>query len=179
MGSRKRRIQGRVSAVLKTWPADSWPFSTSELLLYTFPVFLDRASARLRRRTGAYVSGINAARTSQSMPVNIAMTPSIQRQPIVSPTKPPTVTRQSHNSKKAVEEFCHVPIGPMTGPRKGAAAKTLIARPRWEAGNMSDITPPAFVNGEDPNAPAKNLRTIRVWMFFEPAAPALKIVSIM
>jgi hypothetical protein len=46
----------------------------------------------------------------------MAMTPSIQRHPIDWPTKPPT-------------------IGPITGPRNGAAAKILVAKPRWEAGN--------------------------------------------
>jgi hypothetical protein len=70
-------------------------------------------------------------------------------------------------------------MGPMTGPRNGAAAKMLVAKPRCEALNISEITPPAFVNGEEPNAPAKNLRMIKVCMFFEPAAPALKTVSIM
>jgi hypothetical protein len=43
---------------------------------------------------------------------------------------------------------------------------------------MSAMTPPAFVNGLDPKAPAKNLNIKRVWMFWEPAAPALKAVSI-
>ena len=44
----------------------------------------------------------------------------------------------------------------------GAAAKTDIAKPRCEAGNISAITPPAFVNGEDPDSPQKNRKTIRV-----------------
>jgi hypothetical protein len=66
---------------------------------------------------------------------------------------------------------------PRVGPKKGAAANTLIASPRWEAGNMSAITPPAFVKGEDPNAPAKKRKMRSVWMFCEPAAPALKAVS--
>jgi hypothetical protein len=43
---------------------------------------------------------------------------------------------------------------------------------------MSAMTPPAFVKGEDPNAPAKNRRMRSDWMFGEPAAPALKAVSI-
>jgi hypothetical protein len=53
----------------------------------------------------------------------------------------------------------------MTGPSIGAAAKMLVAKPLWDAGNMSAITPPALVNGEEPNEPAKNLRMIRVSMF--------------
>jgi hypothetical protein len=71
------------------------------------------------------------------------------------------------------------PIGPITGPRKGAAAKKLIASPRSEAGNMSAMTPPAFVSGEEPKAPAKNLKISKVSMFLEPAAPALKAVRAM
>lgn len=67
-------------------------------------------------------------------------------------------------------------MGPMTGPRNGAAAKILVAKPLWDAGNISAMTPPAFVNGEEPNAPARNLKMIRVSMFCEPAAPALKTV---
>jgi hypothetical protein len=43
---------------------------------------------------------------------------------------------------------------------------------------MSAMTPPAFVKGDDPNAPAKNRKMRSVWMFWEPAAPALKAVSI-
>ena len=46
----------------------------------------------------------------------------------------------------------------------GAAAKTDMASPRWDAGNMSAMTPPAFVRGEEPKAPAKNRRMIRVWI---------------
>ena len=56
-------------------------------------------------------------------------------------------------------------MGPITGPRNGAAAKRLIARPLCDAGNISAITPPALVRGEDPKEPARNLRTTRVWMF--------------
>lgn len=46
---------------------------------------------------------------------------------------------------------------PIVGPKKGAAANMLIASPRSLAGNISAITPPAFVKGLDPKAPAKNL----------------------
>ena len=76
-------------------------------------------------------------------PVKIAMRPSTQRQPSVSPRKPPT-------------------IGPSVGPMNGAAANTDMARPRCEAENISAMTPPAFVRGDEPKAPAKNLRMIRV-----------------
>lgn len=41
---------------------------------------------------------------------------------------------------------------------------------------MSAITPPAFVSGDDPKAPAKNRMMMSVWIFFDPAAPALKAV---
>jgi len=67
----------------------------------------------------------------------------------------------------------------MTGPRNGAAAKKVMAKPRSEAGNMSAITPPAFVNGEDPKEPARNRKMSRVSMFLEPAAPALNAVRAM
>src|ERR1700722_12349113 len=90
-------------------------------------------------------------------PVKIAMTPSTQRQPTVSPTNPPT-------------------MGPMVGPRKGALEKTLMPSPRSLAGNMSAMTPPAFVKGDEPNAPARNRRMMSVEIFFEPAAPALQAV---
>ena len=66
----------------------------------------------------------------------------------------------------------------MAGPKNGAAAKILIAKPRSEAGNISAMTPPAFVKGDDPKAPAKNRSIRRVWIFCEPAAPALNAVSI-
>jgi hypothetical protein len=56
----------------------------------------------------------------------------------------------------------------------GAAANILIAKPRSRAGKQSAITPPAFVSGEDPNAPEKNLRMMTVHIFWEPATPALK-----
>lgn len=59
----------------------------------------------------------------------------------------------------------------------GAAEKRAIAIPRCAAGNKSAITPPAFVKGEEPKAPAKNRSMINVWMFCEPAAPALKALN--
>ena len=93
----------------------------------------------------------------QIIPVKIADTPITQRHPIVSPTKPPT-------------------IGPRMGPMNGAAAKMDIARPRCREGNMSAMTPPALVKGEDPKAPARNRVTMSVVMFLLPTAPALKAV---
>jgi hypothetical protein len=67
--------------------------------------------------------------------------------------------------------------GPILGPRKGAAAKILIARPLSRAWKQSAITPPAFVSGEEPKAPAMNRRIIMVAMFCDPATPALKAVK--
>jgi hypothetical protein len=40
-----------------------------------------------------------------------------------------------------------------------------MAIARSFAGNISAITPPAFVNGDDPNAPAKNRKIISVQLF--------------
>lgn len=45
--------------------------------------------------------------------------------------------------------------------------------------NMSAMTPPQLVRGEEPNAPAKKRRMMSVSMFCEPAAPALKAVRAM
>jgi hypothetical protein len=47
----------------------------------------------------------------------------------------------------------------------GAAANIDIASPLSLAGNMSAITPPALVNGDDPKEPPKNLKIRRVSMF--------------
>jgi hypothetical protein len=87
----------------------------------------------------------------------MARNPKTHRHPFVIPKKPPI-------------------IGPRTGPRKGAEAKRLIAMPRCLAGNMSAITPPALVRGDDPNDPARKRRIMRVHAFFEPHIPALKAV---
>jgi len=38
----------------------------------------------------------------------------------------------------------------MAGPKKARQQKILVARPRWRAGKQSAMTPPAFVNGEEP-----------------------------
>ncbi len=87
-------------------------------------------------------------------------------------------------------------MGPIEGPRNGAMANRLDAKPRSEkhlvslvvqeverekkgantplALNISAITPPEFVKGDAPNAPAKKRRTSSVSMFWAPAAPALK-----
>lgn len=58
-------------------------------------------------------------------------------------------------------------------------AKMLVAIPRSDAGNMSAITPPALVRGDEPRAPAKNRKTIRAAMVGAPAAPALNAVRAM
>ena len=112
MGSRKRRTHGRDSAVLNA-PATEGVMAllTSSFERYTCPVTLERAAARLRSRTGGYVSGMVRAPMIHSAPVKMAIKPSTHRQPLVSPRKPPT-------------------IGPRVGPMKGAAAKTDMARPR-------------------------------------------------
>ncbi len=67
-------------------------------------------------------------------------------------------------------------MGPMEGPRNGAAAKTAVARPRSWAENISAMTPPELVRGLEPKAPAKKRSTIKVWMSWAAAAPALKAV---
>jgi hypothetical protein len=46
---------------------------------------------------------------------------------------------------------------PRVGPMKGAIAKILIATPLSSPENISATTPPAFVKGDDPKEPAKNL----------------------
>jgi len=93
----------------------------------------------------------------QRAPVKIAMRPSTHHQPSVSPRKPPT-------------------IGPSVGPINGAVAKTDMARPHCDAGNMSAMTRLASVRGEEPKAPAKNRRMMRDWVFWVSTAPALKAV---
>ena len=94
----------------------------------------------------------------QRKPDRIAISPSTHFQPCDCPRKPPT-------------------IGPIVGPRDGQRAKIAMARPRSDAGNTSAITPPAFVKGDEPKAPAKKRMRRSVWMFCAPAAPALKAVK--
>jgi len=50
-------------------------------------------------------------------------------------------------------------------PKNGAEAKILMAKPLCCAENISAMTPPAFVKGLEPKAPAKNLKMITLWMF--------------
>ena len=57
---------------------------------------------------------------------------------------------------------------------KGAAAKMAVTGPHSSAVNMSAMTPPIFVRGEDPKEPAKKRRMSSVQMFCAPAHPALK-----
>ena len=114
MGSRKRRTQGRDSAVLKAATTEGVvALLSSSFERYTCPVALlsREAAARFRRRTGGYVSGMVTAPRIHRAPVKIAIKPSTHRQPSVSPRNPPA-------------------IGPKVGPMKGAAAKTDMARPR-------------------------------------------------
>ena len=53
-------------------------------------------------------------------------------------------------------------IGPKHGPINGAMENRVMARPRCLGGNISAITPPALVRGEDPKAPAKNRVTSKL-----------------
>lgn len=122
------------------------------------PVFLVSSSARRLSSTGAYVSGTMKDARIHSTPAKTASRPCTQRQPSFSPKKPPT-------------------IGPIAGPRQGAREKMVMARPRSWAEKMSDMTPPAFVKGEDPKEPAKNLKTRRLPMLLTPAQPARKAVN--
>jgi hypothetical protein len=105
-------------------------------------VSLESFAARRRRITGEYVSGIVSAPMIHRAPVKIAMRPSTQRQPSVSPRKPPMIGPAFCEFLMSLKERA-IELGlPIVGPRKGAAAKILIARPRCSAGNMSAITPP-------------------------------------
>lgn len=60
---------------------------------------------------------------------------------------------------------------------KGAAAKSVMARPLSLAAKVSAMTPPEFVRGEDPKAPAKKRKMMSVQIFCAPAAPALNAVK--
>ena len=74
-------------------------------------------------------------------------------------TSPPEAARKPSTHLQPAFILRNPPmIGPRAGPKKGAAAYKLSAKPRWRAVNKSDIVPPAFVNGADPNAPAKKRR---------------------
>lgn len=66
---------------------------------------------------------------------------------------------------------------PIVGPIKGAMANTLIARPLSSPVNRSATTPPAFVNGDDPKAPERNLSIRSVWIFWDPVLAARNIVT--
>ncbi|KAG7419218.1 hypothetical protein Forpe1208_v003536 [Fusarium oxysporum f. sp. rapae] len=101
---------------------------------------VDSLAARRLSKVGAYVSGMAKEPAIQMTPEKIARNPMTQRQLAFMPMKPPQ-------------------IGPKTGPRNGAAAKMAIAKPRWDAGNMSAMAPPAFVKGDEPKAPARNRKT--------------------
>ncbi|GMG10787.1 unnamed protein product [Aspergillus oryzae var. brunneus] len=121
------------------------------------PVFCERRFALWRRRTGAYVSGTKHAIISHKTPESAARKPSTHFHPAFIPRNPPMT-------------------GPITGPMKGAAAKRHRASPRCSARNISLITPPAFVSGDDPAVPARKRRTNKVCIFCAPAHPAKKTV---
>ena len=154
----KRRIQGLTMAVAKTEPSDGVPLSLSACRMYSFPVFFFNMATRFRKMTGAYVSGTKSVPTIHKTPENMVRRPITQRQPSDSLRNP------------AIH-------GDVQGPKEGAKANKLIARPRSDAGKISAMTPPALVIGEEPKAPAKNRKTSSVPVFFEPAQPALKAVK--
>lgn len=61
--------------------------------------------------------------------------------------------------------------------REETYLKILMQSPRSLALNISAITPPAFVSGDDPKDPAKNRRIRMEAVFCTPAEPALKKVK--
>ncbi len=91
------------------------------------------------------------------IPDNNSQKTCTHRHPQFSPRKPPI-------------------IGPITGPNNGAEENATSANPRWRIGQISATTPPAFVKGEAPKVPAKNLMMSSPSMFGAAAHPALKAV---
>merc|ERR1712093_118851 len=69
------------------------------------------------------------------------------------------------------DEFARKPlaIGPRVGPKNGASAKHVIARPRLLALNMSAVVPPAFVRRQAPKVPDRKRQMSRVSRFFAKA----------
>lgn len=65
----------------------------------------------------------------------------------------------------------------MTGPANGAAAYSDTARARSEAENMSEMTPPELVSGEDPKNPARKRQTRSVSTFLATAHGMLKMAK--
>src|ERR1700760_3518056 len=141
IGSRKSRIQGRVREVRSASPRLTFPRPMLSLERYTLPVIFDKRSARWRRRTGAYVSGTKIVPRHHAIALNIAINPISHLHPALSPRNPKMT-------------------GPRLGPRKGSAAKILIAKPLSRAEKQSAMTPPALARGEEPKAPAMNRRMI-------------------
>lgn len=70
-----------------------------------------------QNKNGTHVSGAKRATMTVSVPEKMASIPITHLHPAASPKKPPAT-------------------GPMEGPRKGAAAKSDMARPRSLALNM-------------------------------------------
>ncbi len=91
MGSRNRRIQGRVKEIESSCERVFGGCPTSIRDKYTLPVIRERALARHRRMNGAYVSLVTSTVAIQTAPPSMAIKPRIQRQPWVSPRKPPAM----------------------------------------------------------------------------------------
>lgn len=53
----------------------------------------------------------------------------------------------------------------LLGPNHGPLLYRLVAIPRSSAGHMSAMAPPALLNGEDPNEPAKKRNIMRTVAF--------------
>jgi len=64
--------------------------------------------------------------------------------------------------------------GPKVGPREGAREKNAIAIARSSGLKTSEMTPPALVNGDEPNVPQKNRRTRSVAIPWSAVHAALK-----
>jgi hypothetical protein len=160
MGSRKSNVQGLVNAIFSL--ALKLRFiSSSAFDLYILPVMFVRVAARRCSKTGEYVSGTMSETTIQSMPLNMVLMQDVSRllslrRPLAEPHKNPS----SHRNPKfwAIKPPT---TGPSTGPSKGAEEKTMMPRPRCEAGNISATTPPALANNDEPNAPFINRITTR------------------
>lgn len=66
---------------------------------------------------------------------------------------------------------------PREGPRSGAEAKRILARPRSTGANRSATAAPALTRGAEPTVPARKRNIINVWIFWATAAPTLKMTS--
>jgi len=100
---------------------------------------------------------MNKAPNIQRQPVKMAMIPSTQRQPIVSPAKPPT-------------------MGPMVGPKKGAEAKNAHSESTLVRGKDVGNDTTSVGQRRSTKCTSKESQTMSDAMEFAPAAPALKAV---